>query len=113
MKRKLIKIVENLTVRSLCILLIFMMSFIFSGPVRYHSDYDIGVRIIYLDNGNLIECRKTWIDNEQIFCQKYNGTLGFPLSQIDMEKTFQDILLESGEEKKRVLKQIRKYRKME
>ena len=106
----LIKILKHLTGRCLCIVLILMMSFIFAGPIPYHADYDVGVRTIYLDNGNNIDCRRTWIYDDQIFCQKYNGTLGFPLSQINVGKTFRDIATESGDKKTRVLREIRKYR---
>jgi hypothetical protein len=57
----------------------------------YDLDKDVGIKTIYLSNGNSIACGKTWFDNETIYCHKYGGTVGIPLKQLDLQKTLEGI----------------------
>lgn len=50
----------------------------------YNLEKDVGIKTIFLSNGNRIHCGKTWLGNETIYCHKYRGTVGIPLSQLDL-----------------------------
>jgi hypothetical protein len=55
----------------------------------YDLDRDVGIKTIYLSNGNSITCGKTWFADETIYCHKYGGTVGIPLKQLDLKKTLE------------------------
>jgi hypothetical protein len=74
---------------------------------RYDLDKDVGIKTIYLSNGNSITCGKTWFGNETIYCHKYGGTVGIPLKQLDLQKTLEGM---SDQAKKRFKAMVKSQR---
>lgn len=91
-------------------LCVVLFTFAILGPLpsysqnRYDLDKDVGIKTIYLSNGNSITCGKTWFGNETIYCHKYGGTVGIPLKQLDLQKTLEGMPKENKNRLKAIIK---------
>lgn len=55
------------------------------------------VRVIYMINGETIQCQMASIEGIRMVCRKANGSVSLPLQNIDFEKTFPKYKNQEGE----------------
>ena len=88
---------ERMGMRKTCFLILALV-FVGSMPTTALSeDVFAPVKIVYMNDGKMIECQMGWLDGARMICRKFGGNMTLPLQSVDFEKTFPKYKIADGE----------------